>query len=100
GALAVDPGPHALGEHEVAVAGLDALDDALPLGIEDERARLPDRAGKELAQPVGLDRARHADARVRVAAAIEIDRDEELRFADDALRREDEARPPDHQRAR
>src|SRR5438093_844916 len=84
----VDVRAHGLGEHEVVVAPAGALDHAAALGVERQLAYLVH--GRP--EPVALDRAGDPDARLRPAAALEVDGDEELGLADDALAAEHDAR--------
>src|SRR5207244_6326199 len=79
GGAAVDVGADGLGQHEVVVARAAALDDAPAPGIEDELARLADR------EPVALDRGSDPHAPLRAGATLEVDGNEELGFAHDAL---------------
>ena len=57
--------------------------------------------GKRGLEPRALDRAREPDARLGAAlATLDVDRDEELGVADDALGRERDAGAADHDGAR
>src|SRR5439155_2587619 len=71
-------------------------DHAAALGVERQLAYLVH--GRP--EPVALDRAGDPDARLRPAAALEVDGDEELGLADDALAAEHDARAAHHDGAR
>src|SRR5207244_1884156 len=91
--------PYAVGEDQVVIRDTDPLHAPLALRVEDDLARLAERPGEELAEPARVDRARDPHARLGASAVLQLERDEQLGLADDALAREDDAHAADHERA-